>query len=52
MEGREGGKVWVKEGNPYLLIKAVNIRRLPTHLKTRLFPRVVQMAWLDYPHLY
>ena len=34
----EREKAWVKEGNPYLLIKAVNIKRLPTRLKTRLFP--------------
>ena len=39
--GREREKAWVKKGNPYLLIKAVNIERLPTRLKTRLFPRVV-----------
>ena len=31
-------KAWVKKRNPYLLIKAVNIKRLPTRLKTRLFP--------------
>ena len=30
---REEEKAWVKEGNPYLLIKAVNIERLPTRLK-------------------
>ena len=42
-------KVWVKGGNPCLLIKAVNIKLLPTRLKTRLFPRVVQTARLDYP---
>ena len=29
----------VKEVNPYLFIKAVNIKRLPTRLKTRLFPK-------------
>ena len=45
-------KAWVKEGNPYLLIKAVNIKRLPTHLKTLLFPRAVQTAQLDYPRPY
>ena len=45
-------KVWVKKGNPYPLIKAVNIERLPTRLKTRLFPRAVQMAQLDYPRPY
>ena len=44
----EREKVWVKERNPYLLIKAVNIKRLPT----RLFPRAMQTAWLDYPRLY
>ena len=42
-------KAWVKERNPYLLIKAVNIKRLPTRLKTRLFPRAMQTARLDYP---
>ena len=34
-------KAWVKKGNPYLLIKAVNIERLPTRLQNRLFPRAV-----------
>jgi hypothetical protein len=48
----EKEKAWVKGKNPYLLIKAVNIKRLPTRLKTRLFPRAVQMARLDYPHPY
>ena len=48
----EREKAWVKKGNPYLLIKAVNIKRLPTRLKTRLFPRVVQTARLDYPRPY
>ena len=48
--GRE--KVWEKKGNLYPLIKAVNIERLPTRLKTRLFPRVVQTARLDYPRPY
>ena len=49
---RERKKVWVKEGNPYLLIKAVNIKRLPTRLKTRLFPMAVQTTRLDYPRPY
>ena len=35
----EGRKAWVKEVNPYPFIKAVNIKRLPTRLKTRLFPK-------------
>ena len=35
----ERRKAWVKEVNPYPFIKAVNIKRLPTHLKTRLFPK-------------
>ena len=35
----EKEKVWVKGVNPYLFIKAVNIMRLPTRLKTRLFPK-------------
>ena len=48
----EREKAWVKEGNLYLLIKVVNIKRLPTRLKTHLFPRVVQTARLDYPRLY
>ena len=30
-----------RRGNPYPLIKAVNIGRLPTRPKTRLFPRAV-----------
>ena len=42
-----GAREWVgreKEGvgekvSPYLLIKAANLKRLPTSLKTRLFPK-------------
>ena len=37
--GRE--KAWVKKRDSYLLIKAVNIERLPTRLKIRLLPRAV-----------
>ena len=37
--GAEKEKAWVKKGNPYLLIKVVNIKRLPTRHKTRLFPK-------------
>ena len=37
----EEEKAWVKKGNPYPLIKAVNIKRLPTRLKTRLSPSAV-----------
>ena len=36
---REREKAWVKRVNPYPFIKAVNIMRLPTRLKTRLFPK-------------
>ena len=50
--GGQREKAWVKERNPYLLIKAVNIKCLPTRLKTRLFPRAVQTARLDYPRPY
>ena len=35
----EREKAWVKGGSPYLLIKAANIKLLPTCLKTRLFPK-------------
>ena len=35
----ERRKAWVKEVNPYPFIKAVNIKRLPTRLNTRLFPK-------------
>ena len=35
----ERRKAWVKEVNPYPFIKAVNIKRLPTRLKTRLFSK-------------
>ena len=35
----EREKAWVKGMNPYLFIKAANIKRLPTRLKTRLFPK-------------
>jgi hypothetical protein len=48
----EKEKAWVKGMNHYLPIKAVNIKRLPTRLKTRLFPRAMQTARLDYPRLY
>ena len=33
----ERRKAWVKEVNPYPFIKAVNIKHLPTRLKTCLF---------------
>ena len=32
-------KAWVKEGNPYPFIKAIEIMRLPACPKTRLFPK-------------
>ena len=35
----ERKRAWVKEVNPYPFIKVVNIKRLPTCLKTRLFPK-------------
>ena len=35
----ERRKARVKEVNPYPFIKAVNIKCLPTRLKTRLFPK-------------
>ena len=35
----ERRKAWVKEVNPYHFIKVVNIKRLPTLLKTHLFPK-------------
>ena len=46
-------KAWVKEVNPYPFIKAVNIKRLPTHLKTRLFPKghANSTVWLPTPVL-
>ena len=34
----ERKKAWVKEWI-LILLKAANIKRLPTHLKTRLFPK-------------
>ena len=37
----EEEEAWVKKGDSYLLIKAVNIKRLPTRLKTSLFPRAM-----------
>ena len=40
-KGRGRDKAWVKKRDSYLLIKVVNIERLPTRLKTRLFPRAV-----------
>jgi hypothetical protein len=47
----EKEKAWVKGVNPYLLIKAVNIKRLPTCLKTRLFPRENGTVGLPTPVL-
>ena len=38
-DGLRRKKAWDKKMDPYLLIKAVNIERPPTSLKTRLFPR-------------
>ena len=35
----ERKRAWVKEMNDYPFIKAANIKRLPTRLKTRLFPK-------------
>ena len=35
----EREKAWVKKVNPYLFIEAMNIKRLPTSLKTCLFPK-------------
>ena len=40
-KGRGREKVWVKKRDSYLLIKAVNIERLPTRLEIRLLPRTV-----------
>ena len=37
--GLERQKAWIKRGESYPLIKATNIKRLPTSLKTRLFPK-------------
>ena len=50
---REREKAWVKGVNPYLLIKAANIKRLPTRLKTLLFPkgRADSMVGLPIPVL-
>ena len=39
MDERRRKKAWVKEEDPYLFIKAVNIKRPLTSLKTRLFLR-------------
>ena len=35
----ERKRAWVKDVNPYPFIKAVNIKHLPTRLKTSLFPK-------------
>ena len=37
--------------NPYLLIKAANIKRPPLTLKLAYSPRAVQTTWLGYPRL-
>ena len=39
MDEQRKEKAWVKEGNPYPLIKAVKVMRLPARLKIRLFPK-------------
>ena len=41
MDEQRKKKAWENKGSPYLLIKAVNIERLPTRLKTRMFPWAV-----------
>ena len=38
-KAEEGVRRGGKKMDPYLLIKAMNIKRPPTSLKTRLFPR-------------
>ena len=38
MGEEEREKAWVKRVNPYLFIKAVNIKRLPTRPKNSLIP--------------
>ena len=38
-DGLRKKKAWGEKVDSYLLIKAVNIERLPTSIKTRLFPR-------------
>ena len=49
---REREKAWVKGVDPYLLIKAANIKSLPTRLKTRLFPKgpCRQHGWITHAH--
>ena len=39
MDGQMKEKAWVKEVDPYLFIKAVNIKRLPTCPKNLLIPK-------------
>ena len=39
MDEQRKDKAWVKEGNPYPFIKAVQVMHLPACLKIRLFPK-------------
>ena len=52
-DGLRKKKAWGEKVDPYLLIKAVNIKRPPTSLKTRLFPwgRADDMVGLPKPIL-
>ena len=53
MDERRKKKAWVKKGNPYLFIKAVETVRLPTCPVKLLIPQAPRlMARLGYPHLY
>ena len=38
-DGLRKKKAWGEKVDPYLLIKAVNIKHPPASLKTRIFPR-------------
>ena len=42
-----------RRGNPYPFIKAANIKRLPTHLKTRLFSkgRAERRGWITHARI-
>ena len=50
-DGLRRKKAWGRKMDHYLLIKAVNIERPPTSLKTRLFPRGRENDMVGLPKL-
>ena len=49
MDEQRKKKAWVKKGNPYLLIKAVNIMRPPRALKLAYSQGVARNGTVGFP---